>query len=351
MTENNPTLLTEAALRKHDILIGSSELRQFACGPCNRPWWTFVPRTKPVSHCQNCYVRYDALERNKEFGIGRYICVPCEHTFYARCEATEKHICFKCQKLVGPPFISPRLKPVIKWRPPESRFPYRRSTFVFPHVLQVINFSKPHDSTGSTVATFLTQDLGSDIRVEVLLDHAQAVKDQTKPEDVCTPRQSARHKYEEEGEDDNGSADGDSDDDQDSTAGEVGDLEYETEDTVSEVESSQFSDCESHEGTDSRRRSRLSDSDSSEDEDKESVQSSEPDSGIGTGSYSGTRSDVGTGSDAGAGSTTDAVASMHNYYVKIIILYILLSFFFCLSMQVHTQLSQFVVSIPLTIQV
>lgn len=292
MNENNITLLTEEALRKHDILTGATQLRQFACGPCNHPWWKFVPRTKPVSDCRKCTLRYDALERSKEFGIGRYICLDCDHTFYARCEAMEKHICFKCNKLVGPPFISPRFKPVVR-RVPRSPFSKEYAR----HVLQVINPSTPHESTGSTVATFLTQDLGPDIPVQVHELYMQSLKDQTEPEYVSSSEESVRKKYD-EGEESSDSDDDDEDDDQDSVTCEVGDLESELEDAVSEPGEVE-SDHESHEGTDSRRRSRESDSDSSEDEDKASVESSEPDSGFGT---------AGTGSDAGTGSTTDSVA-------------------------------------------
>ena len=165
----NSILLTEGALRKFDILTGASELRQFACGPCRHPWWTYVPRTKPVSSCRICHVRYDALSRSKEFGIGRYICLNCDHTFFARCEATEKHICLHCDKLTGPPYISPRFKPLRHGTrgPPPHR------------VHKVFNESTVHDSTGSTVATFLTEDLGQDIYVPVASTHFWSRQDYT----------------------------------------------------------------------------------------------------------------------------------------------------------------------------
>lgn len=281
--EKNRSLLTESALRKHDILTHASQLRQFACRLCNHYWWKFVPRTKLVSDCQRCNVRFDALERSKEFGIGRYMCLPCEHTFFARCEATEQHICFKCNKLVGPPFISPRFKPFLKTK--------YFGDHAKKHFLRVINASNPHDSTGSTVATFMTQDLGSDIFVQVLHGHAQAAKDQTEPDDNDPPSESPKQKYEEEeGDDDCASSD---DDDHDSTTAEFGDLE--SEGILSESEegvSSQSSDYKAHDQTYSRRRSRASDSDSSDDEDTESVKSSEPDSGISSCSHTGTASSI-----------------------------------------------------------
>ena len=276
LSENNCTLLTEEALRKHDILTGASQLRQFACGQCNRIWWTFVPRTKPVSDCLKCKVRFDALERSKEFGIGRYICLPCENTFFARCEATDTHTCFKCRKIVRSPFISPRFKQ------------RRKKTFESYHehwIFSVINASKPHDSTGSTVATFLTQDLGSNINVDVRQGYRQAEKCQTEPDDYHPPSKSVKKKYE-EGEEDDDDYNSKDDDDQGSTTGEVGDLSSEGNlSDFEELESSEFSDSDSQYTKYSRRRSRESDSESSEDEDKESLGSSVLDSGISTMSH------------------------------------------------------------------
>ena len=79
--------LTEDALRRHDLKT-SCELRQFACGPCDNPWWRTVSICKLVSKCKQCGVQYDALERDREFGIGRFTC-HCGNTFYAKCEATD----------------------------------------------------------------------------------------------------------------------------------------------------------------------------------------------------------------------------------------------------------------------
>lgn len=171
--EGNLCLLTENSLRKHDILTGATELRQFACGECNRPWWKYVPRTKPVSTCHTCHVRYDALDREKEFGIGRFICLPCDNTFYARCDATEMHLCFKCQMLKGPPYINPRFKPVFN-----SDKLYRTNTYKDPIFRrEIMHASTPHDSTGSTVSSFLTVDLGPDIPVLVERGYGISARD------------------------------------------------------------------------------------------------------------------------------------------------------------------------------
>ena len=287
--EKNPYLLTKESLRKFNILTGAIELRQFACGPCNHPWWTYVPITKPVSRCNNCKVRYDALDRVKEFGIGRYICIPCDHTFYARCEATEKQICFECHKLTGPPYINPRFKPHSE--------PYRvrkyRSDEDAPSILKVINASTPHESTGSTCSSFVTQDMGPDIPVEVEIGHRLASKDQYKSDEGdevsrTTPRPGfigVSHVDDDKDDDD---------DDDDSTTGEVGDHSS----LESELESV---DLESESGHDeeTRRRTRASDSsdsDSTDEVDKTSESSNKisDDSGISTWSNAGTGSNSGT---------------------------------------------------------
>lgn len=166
----NPFLLTEEALHKHDILTGALELRQFACEPCNHQWWKSVFCTKRVSTCPKCHIRYDALGPEKEFGIGRFICLPCDHIFYAWCEATGSEVCFKCHDPTGPPYINPRFKPTFQHRlglGPGLGLGIRRNRTY----RKIINASTVHDSTGSTVSTCLTQDLGPDIDVPVVTQY------------------------------------------------------------------------------------------------------------------------------------------------------------------------------------
>lgn len=163
--ENNSYLLTEAALRKFNVLTGSYQLRQFACRPCDHPWWKCVAQTKPVSTCKSCCVAYNALDREKEFGIGRYLCLDCDHAFYARCDATQERICFKCNKLTGPPYINPRFKPETSLRP--RRIPLGGPAPPARMYCRVINASTRHFSTGSTVGSFITKDIGPDIPVQL----------------------------------------------------------------------------------------------------------------------------------------------------------------------------------------
>ena len=215
--EGSKFLLTPEALRKHDILTGALELRQFACEDCDHTWWKTVPRTKLVSKCNKCKTKYDALPREKEFGIGRYKCTNCNHSFTTRCEATSERHCFNCLSTVKAPYIHPKFRlerrelhqkvptPLSTSSPPPkyalrpapgtisttgytylrpqlqttTRFtpPSFRSVSITssssssgatgvstttpkpqaPQRKRVINASKVHDSTGSTASTFITQ--------------------------------------------------------------------------------------------------------------------------------------------------------------------------------------------------
>ncbi len=100
-------LLTEAVLRQHNLLHDLRELREFACLRCKHFWWRSVLIMKPVSTCNRCHKRYDALPRDKLFGIGRYICQN-SHTFFRFCHATLSYRCMKCYEMVYHPHIHPK---------------------------------------------------------------------------------------------------------------------------------------------------------------------------------------------------------------------------------------------------
>ncbi len=109
-------LLTIENLEKHDRkhTTGPCELRQFGCPTCKKYWWRTVLKSKPVSRCRTgkCgSTRYDALPRNKEFGIGRFVCPSegCGKVFYGYCEATERLKCWRCGALAKP-HIHPKWK-------------------------------------------------------------------------------------------------------------------------------------------------------------------------------------------------------------------------------------------------
>ena len=131
-TQAQPTVvLTEDALEKHNMrnTPGPLELRQFACPECHRHWWRTVLKTKAVSRCRGAKcgaMRYDPVPRDKEFGIGRFICPKssCKRTFYGHCEATDVLCCKKC-KTPCKPHVHP------KWikRRKEKRLNPKASSF------------------------------------------------------------------------------------------------------------------------------------------------------------------------------------------------------------------------------
>ena len=90
-------VLSVENLRLHDELMGDVELRQFGCEPCYRSWWKRVRVRKPVSHCKICRVKYDALPRDKEYGVAEFMCPTCRHTFLGRGRVSTTSPCYKCR--------------------------------------------------------------------------------------------------------------------------------------------------------------------------------------------------------------------------------------------------------------
>ena len=135
------TPLTEEALKKHEQQ-RAIEIRQFSCPICYVDWWRVVPSDKPVSRCKRCHKKYNAIPRDMEYGAGRFICPNerCGEVFYRTCRATYIRDCPQCGTKVGEPHIHPARE---QDHPTFLRWFKQRST--------------PHISTGSTVATWLSQ--------------------------------------------------------------------------------------------------------------------------------------------------------------------------------------------------
>ena len=98
--------LTEKALREHEVL---TSFRQFSCRACQCDWWSDVPTSKEVSRCKRCNVRYDALPRNMEYGVGHFTCSNenCGKVFFNVCTAKSKYNCLECGTKVSGPFLHP----------------------------------------------------------------------------------------------------------------------------------------------------------------------------------------------------------------------------------------------------
>ena len=164
----NSSPLTINALEKHDLkhTSGPCQLRQFACGECHHSWWRIVLKSKPVSQCtrRRCgNKRYDALPREKEFGIGQFLCpnTECNHEFFGYCEAIDSLQCKKCWAFVKP-YIHP------KWKKKQKQYlePQHKQYLGSQHQWfyqgrrkkpKPFNPSSVHVPTGGTVSTFLTQ--------------------------------------------------------------------------------------------------------------------------------------------------------------------------------------------------
>ncbi|KAK3591669.1 hypothetical protein CHS0354_040582 [Potamilus streckersoni] len=95
-------------LRKQDIL---SEVRQFACKPCDNVWWRKVPARKMVSTCRICRIKYDAIPKEEEWGWAIFEC-SCGNIFsgFGQMNVT-KRTCYRnkggCGQFVLPSQIRP----------------------------------------------------------------------------------------------------------------------------------------------------------------------------------------------------------------------------------------------------
>ena len=146
LSQSPPLPLTRKTLQEHDRQT-STEVRQFCCRRCRyRVWWRVVPSNKPVSRCNDCHRRYDAIPRDDEYGVGRFTCTNelCGKVFYLRCKAFYGEFCPQCEAVVSEPHIHPKYNK------------YIQTLFK-----ALVPDSTLHISTGSTVETWLSQTAAS----------------------------------------------------------------------------------------------------------------------------------------------------------------------------------------------
>ena len=179
LSQSPPLPLTRKTLQEHDRQT-STEVRQFCCGPCHREWWRVVPSNKPVSRCKDCHIRYDAVPRDGEYGVGRFTCTNelCGKVFYRRCRAFHGEFCPQCRAVVSEPHIHPKYNNYIPT--------------LFNSSWALVPDSTPHISTGSTVETWLSQTTASCRHAVSLPDKPQSPPVRL-PDSPALKRQSSFH--------------------------------------------------------------------------------------------------------------------------------------------------------------
>ncbi|CAI9715453.1 Hypothetical predicted protein [Octopus vulgaris] len=115
LTEDADTVAKLNYIRNNDKLVEEAKqnyiglaIRQFTCHPCNNMWWRVTPRRKPVSRCKTCQVRYDPVPKDVEFGSAVFVCKSCNNEFRGFGQkSTTRSVCYNCNNLCYPTKIEP----------------------------------------------------------------------------------------------------------------------------------------------------------------------------------------------------------------------------------------------------
>ncbi|XP_055872011.1 shiftless antiviral inhibitor of ribosomal frameshifting protein homolog [Biomphalaria glabrata] len=175
-------------LETSEIVVKPSE-RLFACMTCNRSWWKKVPYRKEVSKCKVCLIRYEAIPKDKEWGVGIFHCqtAGCGKQFrgWAIMGMTQSR-CHQCHVPVTVSTILSHKKSERTWKArdthecngincynrniyvtggpqtysPTDRVPicaHPKSRHLIPPGSTFLIWSVRHSSSGSTVSTFMDQ--------------------------------------------------------------------------------------------------------------------------------------------------------------------------------------------------
>ncbi|XP_048377917.1 shiftless antiviral inhibitor of ribosomal frameshifting protein homolog isoform X2 [Stegostoma tigrinum] len=199
LTEDNLQMFNMA--RRTEIPFSQ---RQFSCIRCDRDWWREVPERKQVSRCRYCKRRYDAVPRDQEWGLAAYTCQNCHHSFRSYGQMGVPAPCYRCRSIVFPiQIIPPRRNPSRLGNGRQNphgccaedcynrQEPYVPGTHcVHPRTRQVRGLPKVlcssqyHESTGSTVASCISQGSSMECDIEeIIQEDLRAIPEEDEDED------------------------------------------------------------------------------------------------------------------------------------------------------------------------
>ncbi|XP_038641030.1 shiftless antiviral inhibitor of ribosomal frameshifting protein homolog isoform X2 [Scyliorhinus canicula] len=196
------------------------EEKQFACTLCDSWWWRRVPERKQVSRCRRCKKKYDPVPRDKVWGYAEFHCQQCGNVFGGFGQMGLPAPCYLCCGRVTPTCILPPKKGVGPRTPrPHSCFAedcYNRKE---PHIPgthcvhprsrhrkglpKVLFPSLEHDSTGSTIATCLSQGSLMECHVDDIIEE-DILEEEEEEDDDTTEGDEDSTERSDDGTGDNG---------------------------------------------------------------------------------------------------------------------------------------------------